>query len=97
MTETRRQRIQSGFDFSLEALQEIASVRMDGTEAPGEIAEALNRCGFPDSRGHQWTAEAVMDFLASRDAQDAQTAMDRNGNIGGKASRNAGGDSDSNL
>lgn len=79
MTETRRPRIQSGFDFSLEALQEIARIRMDGIEAPGEIAEALNRCGFPDSRGHQWTAEAVMDFLSSRDAQDAQTAMDRSG------------------
>lgn len=79
MTESRRFTVKSGMDFALEALREIAEARIEGASNAAEIAEALNRGGFPDMRGQQWNAEMVLHFLASRDAEMAQRELDRAG------------------
>lgn len=68
MTETRWNRSKSGEEFVGEALRMIKSVREDGAVTPEEIAEALNRSGFPDERGRQWNASKVMAFLGTDDA-----------------------------
>ena len=79
MTETRRPTMQSDQEFALDALRQIADARIEGAQTPDDIAEALNRSGFPAQNGHQWTAEAVLGFLASRDALQAQRALDGDG------------------
>ncbi len=77
MTESRRFTVKSGMDFALDALREIADARIAGAKSPDEIANALNRGGFPDMRGQQWDEEKVMSFLASRDAELAQRRLTR--------------------
>lgn len=61
----------------MDALRQIADARIEGADTPDDIAEALNRSGFPAQSGHQWTAESVLGFLASREAQSAQREMDK--------------------
>ena len=75
MTESRRFTVKSGMDFALDALREIADARIAGAKSPDEIANALNRGGFPDMTGQQWDEEKVMRFLASRDAELAQRQL----------------------
>ena len=76
MTETRRPTMQSDQEFAMDALREIANVRLDGAQTPDDIADALNRSGFPAQNGQQWTADAVLGFLASREAMEAQRELD---------------------
>ncbi len=80
MTESRRFTVKSGEAFALDALREIAEARHAGARTPEDIANALNRGGFPDMRGRQWDAEKVMTFLASRDAEMAQRKLNREDN-----------------
>ncbi len=79
MTESRRFTVKSGMDFALDALKEIAEARIAGATSADEIANALNRGGFPDMRGQQWDEEKVLRFLASRDAEMAQRELNRSG------------------
>jgi len=76
MTETRRPTLQSTHEFALDALRQIADARLNGAQTPEDIAEALNRGGFPAQTGHQWNAETVLGFLASKDALEAQQELD---------------------
>jgi hypothetical protein len=77
MTESRRFTIKSGLEFAFDALKEIAEARVAGAKSPEEIANALNRGGFPDMSGQQWDEEKVLSFLASRDAEIAQRRLSR--------------------
>jgi hypothetical protein len=75
MAESRRLKPQSRSEFAREAYGEIAALQADGLRDPAEIAEALNRNGFPDAHGRQWTAAAVLLFLASPAAEKAARAL----------------------
>ena len=74
MTETRRPVPESPESFAANALAEIEDARRAGALTPEEIAEALNRGGFPDFRGRQWDAEKVLEFMASPAAERARKA-----------------------
>lgn len=71
MAESRRLRPQSRSEFAREALSEIATLQANGIRDPAEIAEALNRNGFPDAHGRHWSGASVLLFLASPAAEKA--------------------------
>lgn len=69
MTETRRNKPQPEQEIIRETLKEIDELRADGVTSHDDIAEALNRGGHPDPRGHQWTSRSLMDFLSDPDVE----------------------------
>lgn len=71
MAESRRLRAQTRSEFAREALAEIGALQATGLRDAADIAEALNRGGFPDAHGRHWTGASVLLFLASPAAEKA--------------------------
>jgi len=69
MAETRRELPQAPEEFTRETVLEIEGVKSTGANTSEEIAMALNRSGYTNFRGHQWTADQVMEFLSNDTVQ----------------------------
>jgi hypothetical protein len=69
MTETRRNKPQPMQELIRETLAEIDRLKADGVIQNEEIAVALNRSGFPDPRGRQWTGTSLLTFMADPDVE----------------------------
>jgi hypothetical protein len=69
MTETRRNKPQPIQELIRETLDEIDRLKSEGVVADEEIAVALNRSGFPDPRGRQWTTQSLMTFMTDPDVE----------------------------
>ncbi|HUT51581.1 MAG TPA: hypothetical protein VM325_19805 [Alphaproteobacteria bacterium] len=65
MAETRRERPQAPEEFTRETVLEIEGVKSTGAATAEDIAMALNRSGYTNFRGHQWTPDEVMEFLSN--------------------------------
>jgi hypothetical protein len=75
MAETRRERAQTPQDFMRETVLEIEGVRSTGAETADDIATALNRSGYTNFRGHQWTADEILEFLSNDAVQRIQREL----------------------
>jgi len=75
MAETRRERAQAPEEFTRETVLEIEGVMSTGATTADDIAMALNRSGYTNFRGHQWTADEVMEFLSNDTVQKMQRAL----------------------
>ena len=69
MTETRRNKPQPMQELIRDTLDEVDRLKADGVVRDEEIAVALNRSGFPDPRGRQWTAQSLLTFMADPDVE----------------------------
>ena len=67
MTETRAHPTDA--DFVRDTVLEIEGVRSVGANTAEEIATALNRSGYTNHRGRQWTAEEINAFLAKPEVE----------------------------
>ena len=65
MAETRRQRAQAPEEFTRETVLEIEGVKSTGATTADDIAMALNRSGYTNFRGDQWTADEILEFLSN--------------------------------
>jgi len=65
MAETRRERPQAPDEFIRETVLEIEGVKSTGATTAEDIAMALNRSGYTNFRGDQWTPDQIMEFLSN--------------------------------
>ena len=77
MTETRRNKPQPMQELIRETLGEIERLKAEGVVRDEEIAVALNRGGFPDPGGHQWTGKSLLTFMADPDVEFERLLADR--------------------